>query len=30
MLEKSVLRRLFGPKMEEVTLGWRNLREEKS
>ena len=26
---KKVLRRIFGPKMDEVTLGWRKLHNEK-
>jgi hypothetical protein len=25
----KVLRRIFGPKRDEVTVGWRNLRKEE-
>jgi hypothetical protein len=29
VFENRVLRRIFGPKREEVTRGWRRLRNEK-
>jgi hypothetical protein len=29
MFENRVLRRIFGPKTEEVTGGWRKLRYEE-
>jgi hypothetical protein len=29
VFEKRVLRRIFGPKRDEVTGGWRKLRNEK-
>jgi hypothetical protein len=29
VFENRVLRRIFGPKREEVTRGWRNLHNEK-
>jgi hypothetical protein len=29
LLEKRVLRRIFGPKREEVAGGWRRLHNEK-
>jgi hypothetical protein len=29
VFEKRVLRRIFGPKRDEVTGGWRSLRNEK-
>jgi hypothetical protein len=29
VLEKRVLRRIFGPKREEVTGGWRKLHNEE-
>jgi hypothetical protein len=29
VLEKGVLRRIFGPKREEVTGGWRRLHNEE-
>jgi hypothetical protein len=29
VLENRVLRRIFGPKRDEVTGGWRKLHEEK-
>jgi len=29
MYENSVLRRIFGPKMDEVTMEWRQLRNEE-
>jgi hypothetical protein len=30
MFENRVLRRIFGPKRDEVTGGWRNLHSEES
>jgi hypothetical protein len=29
VFENSVLRRIFGPKRDEVTRGWRKLRNEE-
>jgi hypothetical protein len=29
MFENSVLRRIFGPEKDEVTGGWRKLRDEE-
>jgi hypothetical protein len=29
MCEKRVLRRIFGPKRDEVTAGWRKLHSEE-
>jgi hypothetical protein len=29
VFENRVLRRIFGPKRDEVTGGWRNLHNEK-
>jgi hypothetical protein len=29
VFENSVLRRIFGPKRDEVTRGWRKLHNEK-
>jgi hypothetical protein len=29
MLENRVLRRIFGPKRDEVTRGWRNLHNDE-
>jgi hypothetical protein len=29
VFENRVLRRIFGPKRDEVTGGWRKLRKEK-
>jgi hypothetical protein len=29
VFEKSVLRRIFGPKRDEVTGGWRRLHNEE-
>jgi hypothetical protein len=29
IFENRVLRRIFGPKRKEVTIGWRKLRKEE-